>query len=82
MIAPEGTLARISGRCQELIDAADYALSNALPDTGQADSPEARTILTGAAKAAKLLLSHLDEKFEFQYGYLVEKESKEQPSCG
>jgi hypothetical protein len=71
---PEQTLANIRIRCERLIDAAGDALAEPLCDAENADSPEVRTILTGALAATKRLRDHIDANYECSTGFAEPKE--------
>jgi hypothetical protein len=60
-------LSTIRQRCNNVIDEATAALREPLTtvDGETADSPEARTVLAGTVKAAKALLAHLEENYDF-----------------
>jgi len=75
IVPPEVILFFIRVRCDRLVDAVEEALADPLT-TGddETDSPEAREKLTRAVNAAKLLLAHLDEHFEFKNGMAEPKE--------
>jgi hypothetical protein len=57
----------IHNRCERLIDAGGDALAEPLTsqDGETLDSPEARTVLTGAVNAAKLLVKELEAVYDF-----------------
>ena len=59
----------IRGQCAKLIDVGGDALDQPLTTAeSDADSAEAREALTRAVSAAKLLLAHLEENYEFGFG--------------
>jgi hypothetical protein len=64
---PDGTLSYILLRCRKLVDVGGDALAEPLTtiDGETADSTEARVILSGAVRAAKLLSAYLEKHWEF-----------------
>lgn len=64
---PDGTLSYIFLRCRQLIDIGGDALAEPLTtiDGESADSVEARVILSGTVRSAKVLLAHLEKHWEF-----------------
>ncbi len=75
---PEETLAAIRIRCERLVDAAADALADPLADEEHADSPEARTILTGALAATKRLRDYLDVHYDCSSGFAEPREEGDQ----
>ena len=66
----------IRSRCEQVRVEGGEALSEPLVTAhgDTPDSPEARVILNGAVNAAKLLLTALEEKYEFSNGQAELKE--------
>ena len=60
-------LSTIRQRCNDAIGEATAALREPLTTVNgeTADSPEARTTLTGVVKAVRALLAHLEENYDF-----------------
>ena len=75
----EQTLLAIRTKCERAIDSCSDALDEPLTATDdETDSLVARENLEHAMAAAKLLLAHLEERFEFAYGMA---EPKEEQAC-
>jgi hypothetical protein len=79
IVVPEAVLWGIRFRAERLIDDGADALHSPLTtQDDNTDSREARGKLTAAVQAAKLLIAHLDEHFDFVGGFA---EPKEEESC-
>ena len=74
VLISDGILCHVRIRCERLVDAATDALAEPLADEENADSPEARTILTGALAATKRLRDHIDANYECSSGFAEPKE--------
>ena len=61
-------LLRIRYLAERFLTAAGEALDEPLADAENADSPEARSILTGTVAATKRLRDHLDAVYDFSGG--------------
>ena len=78
----EEALLNIRRQCERLIDAADYALVSKLTSQDDdGDSPEARSGLTLALRAAKSLMAHLDASYDFGDGALGAFASPKEGIC-
>ena len=71
---PEEILAHIRIRCERLVETAGDALAEPLCDDEHSDSPEARTILTGAVKAVARLRDYLDVHYDVSSGFAEPQE--------
>jgi hypothetical protein len=81
IVTPDAALWGIRYRAERAVDDVADALRNPLTTLDEdIDSSEAREQLTGAAQAAKALVSHLDAHFDFYDGFAWQKE--EEPCQG
>ncbi len=74
---PEQILLLIRGKAEQVVgDCHDALMAETLAtrDAEFSDSPEARQCLTHIMSAAKLLLRHLDENYDFAFGCAERKE--------